>query len=253
MHTLQVRALAAALVTLCGTAAFAVEGDKAGTAPAAPPFGSNVRVETTAESYVVHGDGIPDHPTAKFPNATNPNSIKKQDYTFYLPRQPRKADKPTPLPMGPIGVALNGIPFYNPYTAEGKDAVSGLYAEVFDSCCGHPDQMGRYHYHKYPVCLKTPFHDGPGKHSPLLGYAFDGYGIYGPQGENGKPPTDLDSCNGHEDGVRGYHYHVSTTFPYILGGYHGVVDARNFDGQRMHRPRPGAFYPMAGRPENALP
>jgi hypothetical protein len=123
-------------------------------------------------------------------------------------------------------VALNGIPFYNPKDRFGRDA--GKY-EVTDDCCGHPDEKGRYHYHVYPRCIHTSFADPAGEHSPLIGYAFDGYGIYGPNGEAGKPPTDLDTCNGHSDPVRGYHYHVTRKFPYILGGYHGVPEARNFD------------------------
>ena len=94
--------------------------------------------------------------------------------------------------------------------------------------CGHPDPMGRYHYHIYPKCIHTSFTDAPGKHSPLIGYAFDGFAIYGPNGEDGKPPTDLDECNGHTDSIRGYHYHVSRTFPYILGGYRGVVERSDF-------------------------
>ena len=61
----------------------------------------------------------------------------------------------------------------------------------------------------------------------MIGYAFDGYAIYGPNGEDGKPPTDLDECNGHTDPVRGYHYHVTNKFPYIIGGYHGVVEKSN--------------------------
>jgi hypothetical protein len=215
-------------------------------------FNTGVQVKVTEETLIVKSDGIPDHPTAQFPNDRNPNSIRKQDYTFYIPRKPHRAEKPTRLPMGPIGVAINGIPLYNPFNAEGLDAVTGLYAEVFDTCCGHPDQMGRYHYHKYPVCLKTPFHDAEGKHSALIGYAFDGYAIYGPNGENGKPPTDLDGCNGHEDKQHGYHYHVSNTFPYILGGYRGEVDKRNFDRPGMHgmQPNNGRF-PM--RPNEGTP
>jgi len=202
------------------------------------PFEANVKVAVSASHFIVQSDGIPNHPTAEFPNKNNPNSIRKQAYTFYIPRKPVRAEKPSRLPMGPIGVAVNGIPFYNPFNAEGQDAVSGLYTEIFYSCCGHPDQMGRYHYHKYPICLKTPFRDKPGEHSPLIGYAFDGYAIYGPQGEGGKIPTDLDNCNGHEDTRRGYHYHVSTVFPYIIGGYRGVVDSRNFDRPGMHAPQP---------------
>ena len=44
--------------------------------------------------------------------------------------------------------------------------------------------------------------------------------------EYGKPPTDLDECNGHADKERGYHYHVTAKFPYIIGGYMGVQLAR---------------------------
>lgn len=225
----------------CALAAATLTAASAHPQPAdLPPFSPNVKVTVTADTLIVKSDGIPNHPTAKFPNEHNPNSIRKQDYTFYIPRKPRIASKPTRLPMGPVGVALNGIPFYNPFNAEGEDAVTGLYAEVFDSCCGHPDQLGRYHYHKYPVCVKTPFHDRPGEHSALIGYAFDGFPIYGPQGESGKPPTDLDNCNGHTDAKRGYHYHVTAGFPYILGGYRGVPDVRNFDRPGMHSLQPNA-------------
>ena len=201
----------------------------ASSAPSSP-FRKNVRVVLTADYLIVHSNGIPDHDTGPFPNAHNPNRIREQNYTFRIPRHPQPADQIGRLPMGPIGVAINGVPFYNPYSAEGQDAAMN---EVFDECCGHPDPMGRYHYHIYPKCIHTSFVDKPGEHSPLIGYAFDGYAIYGPNGDGGKPPTDLDACNGHWDAERGYHYHVTNKFPYILGGYRGVVVRSNFD----HPPR----------------
>ncbi len=210
------------------------------TAPAADqtlpahPFHDNVKVTVSDDLMIVESDGIPTHKTGTFPNATNPNRILKQDYKFFIPRHPQKAERTTPTPFGPIGVALNGIPFYNQYNAMGRDAVSGPFAEVFDSCCGHPDPEGRYHYHKYPVCVKSPFRDPAGAHSPLIGYAFDGFALYGPNDSDGKPPTDLDECNGHEDKERGYHYHVTAKFPYLVGAYRGVPDGRNFQ-----RPRGG--------------
>ncbi|HEY2880899.1 MAG TPA: YHYH protein, partial [Pirellulales bacterium] len=111
------------------------------------PFTENVKVTFTDKYIMVESDGIPNHPHGEFPNPTNPNTIKKQNYKFYIPLAPKPAEKPTKTPFGPIGVAINGIPFYNQYNAEGGDAVK---LEVFDSCCGHPDPMGRYHYHKYP-------------------------------------------------------------------------------------------------------
>jgi YHYH protein len=225
---------ASALLALFAVLAMSAEEKKPADAPAsnpAPvehknPFDSNVKVTFTDKYMIVESDGIPTHPHGEFPNASNPNSIRKQNYKFYIPLEPKPAEKPRKTPFGPIGVAINGIPFYNQYNAEGADAVK---LEVFDSCCGHPDPQGRYHYHKYPVCVKSPFKDEAGKHSPLIGYAFDGYAIYGPNGEDGKPPTDLDECNGHTDAEHGYHYHVTAGYPYILGGYHGVVEEKNFD------------------------
>ena len=94
------------------------------------------------------------------------------------------------------------------------NAVEG-YSEVWlDSCCGHPQQSGVYHYHKYPNCVKSPFKDDGTQHSPVLGFAFDGFPLYGPYESDGvmakdlKKSAALDVCNGHIDEIRGYHYHV---------------------------------------------
>ena len=194
-------------------------------------FHKNVKVSFTSTEMIVDSNGLPDHETGTFPNAHNPNTIKPQDYRFVIPLHPARAENTTPTPMGPIGVAINGVPFYNQYNAMRQNAVEGPTAEVFDSCCGHPDQDGRYHYHKYPVCVHNPFKDQEqaGKHSPLIGYAFDGYAIFGPNGEDGKAPQDLDECNGHSDSQRGYHYHVTAKYPYILAHYRGVVEQANLD------------------------
>jgi hypothetical protein len=219
-------------VLLLGGLTFAAE--RPATQPV-HPFRPNVKVEVTDDLFIVHSNGLPDHETGPFPNRFNPNTIREQHYTFRIPRHAAKADHVTRLPMGPIGVAVNGVPFYNPYNAEGADAAKN---EVFDRCCGHPDPMGRYHYHIYPKCVHTSFKEKPGEHSPLIGYAFDGYAIYGPNGEGGKPPTDLDECNGHDDAARGYHYHVTDKFPYILGGYRGEVERSNFDRPGMMRRPP---------------
>jgi hypothetical protein len=71
--------------------------------------------------------------------------------------------------------------------------------------------MGGYHRHWIPTCFKDP---GKGQ-SGLMGYALDGFGIYGHRGANGKVPTDkdLDACHGttsrvkwNGKTVRMYHY-----------------------------------------------
>lgn len=64
-----------------------------------------------------------------------------------------------------------------------------------------------------------------------MGYMLDGFGIYGPYGENGVllKSADLDECHGHKhpvmwDGqmVNIYHYHWTYDFPYNIGAYKGT-------------------------------
>ena len=132
-------------MAIAGTAAEKEDAPPAAKAAAKHPFDKNVKVTFTDDLMIVESDGIPTHKTGDFPNRDNPNRIVKQNYKFKIPLRPRVADLLTPTPMGPIGVAINGIPFYNQKNREGHDAVK---LEVFDSCCGHPDPMGRYHDHK---------------------------------------------------------------------------------------------------------
>ncbi len=197
----------------------------------------NVRLSHDKQFLIIESQGYPNHPTAIFPNSVNPNSIRVQNFTFRLPLEPKLAGQITRLPKGPIGMALNGVIFFNPFEQEGMNAVEG-YSEVWlDSCCGHPQQTGVYHYHKYPSCVKSPFADDGKQHSPIIGFAFDGFPLYGPYEEAGVMAKDLkgsqalDACNGHQDVFRGYHYHVTPgRFPYILGGYAGVVEPSNNRG-----------------------
>ncbi|MFM7973905.1 MAG: YHYH protein [Pirellula sp.] len=194
----------------------------------------NLQISHDQNHLIIKSQGYPNHPTAIFPNSDNPNTISVQDFTFRLPLIPRKSETITRLPMGPVGMSLNGVVFFNPFEMEGRNAVAG-YDEVWlDSCCGHPQQTGVYHYHKYPTCVKSPFIDDGKSHSPIIGFAFDGYPLYGPYESDNKMAMELtgeqalDACNGHSDSSRGYHYHVTPSrFPYILGGYAGEVEPTN--------------------------
>ncbi len=205
----------------------------------------NVTLRFDGTSLVVHAKNLPNHPTAKFPSPAgsgdrNPSYIQEHDYTYHLPLQPehnpsaRAMDHNNAnraLPMGAIGIAVNGVVFYNPFDANMVDAT-----DLMDRCCGHPSPDNRYHYHKYPVCVKSPFADEGKQHSPLIGWAFDGFAIYGPYESEGVMAKDLkenplNEFNGHTDSLRGWHYHVTPgKFPYIIGGYWGKVDRRNGPG-----------------------
>ena len=70
---------------------------------------------------------------------------------------------------------------------------AGDYAEVFDSCDGHPQEHGIYHYHKIPSCVYNS-----STSMQLLGVALDGHPIFGPKDESGTVlmTKDLDKCHG---------------------------------------------------------
>jgi hypothetical protein len=211
----------------------------------------NVVVEFTDEkAMTVHARNLPNHPTGQFPGKWGPGGwdpayIQAQSATYRIPLNPRpnpraaamdKTNSNRALPMGPIGIATNGVVFFNPFDADGEDAT-----DLMDRCCGHPGPGNLYHYHKYPVCVKSPFVDQGEEHSPLIGWAFDGFPIYGPYEAKRLMAKDdiahpLNAFNLHQDDLRGWHYHVTPgKFPYLLGGYYGEVEARN-----MRRgPRPG--------------
>jgi hypothetical protein len=92
------------------------------------------------------------------------NTAGQYDFRYALSSEPRIATTPfyvgmtNPVP-GPIGVAMNGIPIYNPSTSEHKDAVKDQHV-LFDQCGGfnaaHKDftfnapVTGYYHYLELP-------------------------------------------------------------------------------------------------------
>jgi hypothetical protein len=215
----------------------------------------NVTIRFGGPAMIVRAHNLPNHPTAKFPSPPgsgdrNPSYIQEHDYTYAIPLDPRpdagaramdRNNANRALPGGAIGIAVNGVVFYNPFDAGMTDAT-----DLMDRCCGHPSPDNRYHYHKYPVCVKSPFSDEGQEHSPVIGWAFDGFAIYGPYEARGVMAKDakdnpLNAFNVHRDLERGWHYHVTPgQFPYIIGGYWGKRDARTGDGA-------GRGGPMAGR------
>ncbi|MEP1868922.1 MAG: YHYH protein [Paraglaciecola sp.] len=108
---------------------------------------------------------------------------------------------------GNTGVALNGV---NMAAAAPTEAILSAYTiAAFDDCVGHVNPVAGYHYHGANHgdgdCPAIAFEvDG---HAGMIGYAMDGFAIYGMLDENGDEATDLDSCRGQTDDVRGYHYH----------------------------------------------
>jgi len=155
----------------------------------------------------------------------NPNRISLQNILFKIPRNPTQSSIINPTQMGPIGVALNGIPFYNQYGAGGNPLDQEI--NSFDQYNGHPapgPSGGRFHYHMEPIWLTDNY-----RRDALIGFLLDGYPIYGPE-ENGLDliSSDLDEFHGHfhenQDFPNGiYHYHITADAPYLNGlGYYGL-------------------------------
>ncbi len=159
--------------------------------------------------------------------------------------------------VSPAGNHLNAA-LFSAFDAEGRDAPAH---EVQDDCDGHPQVSGFYHYHNLSDCIV----DNATGHSALMGYAFDGYGIYGYYGEDGAEVEneDLDACHGHThmiewDGqmVEIYHYHATHEFPYVVGCFHGTPAVRALSagagqggqqGQGNGQPQGGQTQPVQGQ------
>jgi len=64
------------------------------------------------------------------------------------------------------------------------------------------------------------------QHSPYFGIMADGIPIFGPYGDNGIAPTNLDECGGHVDNTYPfYHYHLPNglIYPYTVTCLRGCI------------------------------
>ncbi len=147
------------------------------------------RVSITAEGgyRVIASNAIPDHPTGRFPNAHNPNAIAEQDLNFRAPLAPNRTGHFRIVQGYNFGVAVNGVPF-DPFTAEfwnrdrnwNYDAISGFIDLGLDDNNAHVQPGGKYHYHGWPKVLIKAW--SPDRHSPIVGWAADGFPIYAAYG-----------------------------------------------------------------------
>lgn len=147
-------------------------------------FPTNVlQVAYTADNVYINASCIPAYEIG--PWTGNPNTPSDQDFSFIITRNPvENTGTDIQTGLGQIGVWKNGVVFFNAKDAfsynnqntwfQNAIVVEGL---SFDDCLGHPAPGGAYHTHLNPACLYD-YTDGT-QHAPLLGYAFDGFPIYG--------------------------------------------------------------------------
>ncbi len=115
----------------------------------------------------------------------NPNIPSNKNFVFKFTRMPQKNNGTlTKVGLGHVGVWSNGVSIDNAWDAQtyNNQGVWQRNALVFegkgfDNCLGHPQQGGEYHHHVNPTCLYSDTDST--HHSPIIGYMFDGYPVYG--------------------------------------------------------------------------
>ncbi len=133
-----------------------------------------------------------------------PEYFKDQVTTYVIPVTPKYLKTAQSFGRGGIGLAFNGVKYDPPAPTHAILAAHTI--APLDDHGGHVNPHGGYHYHAVTGSTKEiPQTD---IHSPIIGYAIDGFGIYGLLDKNKNKPTDLDECGGHSDDERGYHYHA---------------------------------------------
>ena len=177
------------------------------------------------DQRILSGNDLPlNHTTGQFPVPPsdpafsydrNPNNIAAQQLRDALPLHPSYSSQPYCM-GGEAGIMLTGIALFNGFDAGMRDAAAH---ELQDSCSGHPQRSGEYHYHSLSACIRNV------SEKAVIGYALDGFPITGPMMAPGKYLTtaDLDVCHGivseiEQDGVRRvtYHYVMTQDFPYSV-------------------------------------
>jgi hypothetical protein len=194
--------------------------------------GNGVSVSFDGATAVVRTSDTPDHKSPYWGSGNanyeaphsgmqvNPHLIATQNLTMRISLAPAAAATTSDTPLGPIGISVNGVVFFNQYAAMRQPLTSEIVS--FDRYNGHPNPNNQYHYHFEPLAITSS------SRSRLIGVLLDGFPVYGPIDSDGSTPTNLDGCNGHTSvtadfsaGI--YHYHTTSGVPYISGCFKGTA------------------------------
>jgi len=186
---------------------------------------------------VIKSNGLPDHDIT----IANPNDGCEIPWQIEMPLVPTYVSATIEPPtLGIVAMAINGVPIYGASEGDAGNAVEpAADASVTDAqhWYGHAAQNGDWHYHAPEA--GNPDHT-PAVESTQIGYALDGFKIFGPLSDS--DAANLDICNGRNNLNTGeYQYHVkskdqidenleycpdasndnNSNWNYILGCYHG--------------------------------
>jgi phosphatidylethanolamine-binding protein (PEBP) family uncharacterized protein len=142
-----------------------------------------------------------------------------------IPLNPAIAATTTTANDGPIGIAVNGVPIFNPCKQGGCQNGDTKVLGELDVCNGHAGRADDYHYHAAPTCMMATQPAAYWDTHPL-GWALDGFAIYGYNNADGTTATRDSICGGNTSATvgspSGYSYHVTNTSPYVLSCFRGT-------------------------------
>lgn len=245
--------------------------NSAGGGGSGPWFQCEVSFSEQNNKMVMESNGIPNHDFL----STLGCCADEMDYTAYITMNPVNdttgGHSSTNCPAaagrwecapdrGAVAIGVNGVPIYGPEEGPGGDAVA-LHFDYFNEdrqpielgwCAGHSAGPNGYHYHYDANCIywepgtnedmsdydmsKIPTN----QHSPIVGWAFDGFPIYGMYGfdDDGQTIRTISSS-----------YVIERTQDGGDQGYNGIDDWNYADGVGDLDECNGRFGPTPEFPE----
>ncbi len=218
----------------------------------ASSFGLATVTCDNAYAYIA-SNGLATHAMMNGIMATNLQVPVAQNFfgsnAWKIPLAPAIASSTTNAVDGPIGVAINGVPIFNPCKQGGCQNGDTKVLGELDVCNGHAGRADDYHYHAAPTCLMAGQAASYWDTHPL-GWALDGFAIYGYNNADGTVASRDGVCGGNTsavvNGPSGYSYHVTDVSPYVLSCFRGTPSP-DLSGQG------GKYLPLRKPPVTPFP
>lgn len=125
------------------------------------------------------------------PGLQCPENVEHQAYFAAEPTAVENDEELCETGLGTIGLMVNGTSIFD--WGDGMSYGDGVWynlAPVFEEydvdVCGGHSANGEYHHHFYSSCLAHLLDDDGDEHSPIYGFAADGYPVYGPYESDGE-------------------------------------------------------------------
>lgn len=189
----------------------------------------NASVSCDATYAYVSSTGLASHTMMDGITATNLQVPTAQNFLgangWKIPLAPAIASSTTTAVDGPIGIAINGVPIFNPCKQGGCQNGDTKVLGELDVCNGHAGRADDYHYHAAPNCMMAGKAANYWDTHPV-GWALDGFAIFGYNNADGSVASRDSTCGGNTAPVpnapAGYAYHVTDASPYVLACFRGT-------------------------------